>query len=740
MEVFMVQLGIYLREIIYFLRTTTLKNQYFADHALIHGVTDQYQEQLPVELNPYYRNLAGEYILLEESTLMNDQLIPNKKIYTRFNEMMYIISLDTLETIEFTKANLIAHPKTAVLYKIPSNYYFSLCNKYPDQHDLIKAIVYPIPSLIEATMAPNLSLLNYDATVLASNERDSLIGALISTLAYLRRRWDVKEYVYEELYSIEHQGIIWLILYLSLFVQRITNIRTNQTHPYHIWEYLQSKGLGDYRRILSIKQQLFLYRNINYLLKNKGTTNNLSLLIENLLTDYNIELRAKQIIQHTTELRESCTTTPAIVSSVAGSQVESDLQELIDGAQESLDSILLKAKENGLEPANEYLFAKSQLEQEKTFSRMPYTYLPTKLLELKRANESHRLSQIYAKFVAESILFRASENHLDFIVSFVPPDYPTPVSMPAKSALALLLYSVAKEQGMNYIKPPSIVQVEWPFKPIFPELPKTFKYRGTAYSVHHFLTPTGFSGMLEHQVPFATPNDMANVINDQAMCFLRQYLEWTKDAESKHTELLVKVYADRLYRGTIELNLLEDTTYDQWIKLDESLSSVINQIEHADDIKLAYANLSTAILDALYPYPSPYLEQSSTLDAARYTELRQLLVSLCSYNIAFLDTSGDTQQLTTTTGKTTLGSAGNFLQTNDYTLDMDSKIISKQRITNNFRTCLELALNSGVGSETTAHVEGWDIVHEAYISSELVQPLYVIEEHFHTEYITDIQP
>lgn len=312
--------------------------------------------------------------------------------------------------------------------------------------------------------------------------------------------------------------------------------------------------------------------------------------------------------------------------------------------------------------------------------------------------------------------------------------------MPAKSALALLLYSVAKEQGMNYIKPPSIVQVEWPFKPVFPELPKTFKYRGTAYSVHHFLTPTGFSGMLEHQVPFATPNDMANVINNQAMCFLRQYLEWTKDAESKHTELLVKVYADRLYRGTIELNLLEDTTYDQWIKLDESLSSVINQIEHADDIKLAYANLSTAILDALYPYPSPYLEESSTLDAVRYTELRKLLVSLCSYNIAFLDTSGDTQQLTTTTGKTTLGSAGNFLQTNDYTLDMDSKIISKQKITNNFRTCLELALNSGVGSETTAHVEGWDIVHEAYISSELVQPLYVIEEHFHTEYITDIQP
>ena len=315
----MVQLELYIKEPIDFLRTVTLKNSLFVDHILRNDVQPEYQDVIPDSLNPYYRHMNGEYILDGDTTVVNGKEIKNNEIYRRLDTMMYITSLDTQETVPFTKEMLKKHPKTASMYRIPGTYYSKLCEKYPQCTDLIKSIVYPISDINEAISADNFTLLQYDEDLLKSNERSSIIEALNRTLDMIRERWTVKEFTYEDMFAVVHQGIVWQLLYLTIFAQRILNIRTSKAHEFHIWNYLTSKGVGDYRDVMSLNQALFFYRNINYLLRNKGTQKNFSILIGALLKPLNVALYSKSIVQNTTIGSSSVSSDTSVKSRTIGS-------------------------------------------------------------------------------------------------------------------------------------------------------------------------------------------------------------------------------------------------------------------------------------------------------------------------------------------------------------------------------------------------------------------------------------
>ena len=265
----MVQLELYIREPINFLRTLTLKNSHFADLIWKNEVQPEYQDRLPTELNPYYRHARGEYILANDTTEVDGVQIPNQRIYRRFDEIIYIQSLDTQQQIPFTKETLAKHPKTASLYRIPNSYYTKLCESYPQYSDLIKSIVYPIQEEVwcprhqrmeTLETADNYTIFGYDEDMFQENERTSIYTAINTTLEMIRVRWDVKEFNYEDMFPIVHQGILWHLLYLVIFGQRILNIRTSKVHEFHIWNYLNSKGIGDYRDVITLNQALFLYR------------------------------------------------------------------------------------------------------------------------------------------------------------------------------------------------------------------------------------------------------------------------------------------------------------------------------------------------------------------------------------------------------------------------------------------------------------------------------------------------
>lgn len=711
----MVQLELYIREPINFLRTLTLKNSHFADLIWKNDVQPEYQDRLPTELNPYYRHAHGEYILADDTTEIDGVQIPNQRIYRRLDEMIYIQSLDTQQQVPFTKETLAKHPKTASLYRIPNSYYTKLCESYPQYSDLIKSIVYPIQEEVWCPRhqrmetfetADNFTIFGYDEDMFQENERTSIYTAIKTTLEMVRVRWDVKEFDYEDMFPIVHQGILWHLLYLAIFGQRILNIRTSKVHEFHIWSYLNSKGVGDYRDVLTLNQALFLYRNINYLLKNKGTQKNFSILIGALLKPMNVALYSKSIVQNVTRdtssaitsdvsrtttnvinpkmvvldqnklsssFSNTCKPYPQILSNVAGDdaiieQAEclvdntkhreygkavdivqrilnqykmgdgyTRVEEVNTGTIETTSITYDKEQESYLEYQDENLFDVSTNKQDYRFAVTPHTFLDSKAHEIDRNITSTLYNQVYAKFVQESILYRASEKDLNFSIIVTPPDTKVPLALDADQVVALLLYCACKEVGITLEKPPVAAEVMWPYKKEFPEIPEIFHYQGHKRYTQAYLTDYGFTDMIPYPLPLISTDDMASKIHSQAINFLHNFIEVHRSASSIHMEILLKVYQQRCVKGWIPLTLINNIQYTQFFRIVDGLADVIEQYDASVSPELEYSRFFDALMEQFYPVDTPLLLESETAMNEKYRRVKQFFVEMCSYNVTFFD-------------------------------------------------------------------------------------------------------
>lgn len=711
----MVQLELYIREPINFLRTLTLKNSHFADLIWKNDVQPEYQDRLPTELNPYYRHAHGEYILADDTTEIDGVQIPNQRIYRRLDEMIYIQSLDTQQQVPFTKETLAKHPKTASLYRIPNSYYTKLCESYPQYSDLIKSIVYPIQEEVWCPRhqrmetfetADNFTIFGYDEDMFQENERTSIYTAIKTTLEMVRVRWDVKEFDYEDMFPIVHQGILWHLLYLAIFGQRILNIRTSKVHEFHIWSYLNSKGVGDYRDVLTLNQALFLYRNINYLLKNKGTQKNFSILIGALLKPMNVALYSKSIVQNVTRdtssaitsdvsrtttnvinpkmvvldqnklsssFSNTCKPYPQILSNVAGDdaiieQAEclvdntkhreygkavdivqrilnqykmgdgyTRVEEVNTGTIETTSITYDKEQESYLEYQDENLFDVSTIKQDYRFAVTPHTFLDSKAHEIDRNITSTLYNQVYAKFVQESILYRASEKDLNFSIIVTPPDTKVPLALDADQVVALLLYCACKEVGITLEKPPVAAEVMWPYKKEFPEIPEIFHYQGHKRYTQAYLTDYGFTDMIPYPLPLISTDDMASKIHSQAINFLHNFIEVHRSASSIHMEILLKVYQQRCVKGWIPLTLINNIPYTQFFRIVDGLADVIEQYNSSVSPELKYSRFFDALMEQFYPVDTPLLLESETAMNEKYRRVKQFFVEMCSYNVTFFD-------------------------------------------------------------------------------------------------------
>lgn len=711
----MVQLELYIREPINFLRTLTLKNSHFADLIWKNDVQPEYQDRLPAEMNPYYRHAHGEYILADDTTEIDGVQIPNQRIYRRLDEMIYIQSLDTQQQVPFTKETLAKHPKTASLYRIPNSYYTKLCESYPQYSDLIKSIVYPIQEEVWCPRhqrmetfetADNFTIFGYDEDMFQENERTSIYTAIKTTLEMVRVRWDVKEFDYEDMFPIVHQGILWHLLYLAIFGQRILNIRTSKVHEFHIWSYLNSKGVGDYRDVLTLNQALFLYRNINYLLKNKGTQKNFSILIGALLKPMNVALYSKSIVQNVTRdtssaitsdvsrtttnvinpkmvvldqnklsssFSNTCKPYPQILSNVAGDdaiieQAEclvdntkhreygkavdivqrilnqykmgdgyTRVEEVNTGTIETTSITYDKEQESYLEYQDENLFDVSTIKQDYRFAVTPHTFLDSKAHEIDRNITSTLYNQVYAKFVQESILYRASEKDLNFSIIVTPPDTKVPLALDADQVVALLLYCACKEVGITLEKPPVAAEVMWPYKKEFPEIPEIFHYQGHKRYTQAYLTDYGFTDMIPYPLPLISTDDMASKIHSQAINFLHNFIEVHRSASSIHMEILLKVYQQRCVKGWIPLTLINNIPYTQFFRIVDGLADVIEQYNSSVSPELKYSRFFDALMEQFYPVDTPLLLESETAMNEKYRRVKQFFVEMCSYNVTFFD-------------------------------------------------------------------------------------------------------
>lgn len=334
---------------------------------------------------------AKEHFTMKCSQLIYDsdgdltKEVLNSDLFTNgFDEVMMITSLDTGEQIPFCLEMFYKdaacaagryddntglgensiHVKTLEAYRLPGRYFDLLCERYPKQVDLIKAIVYRVPvreisSLItikevenllrntgkfsdayitdlkrrypnqrdllrimcddlngskvlnsdeyfmarrtRIAKAKNFDLLAYDDSRLDSYERNDMREFVVKTLNIFRDRWAVNEYNFEENYAAVLWTVLWSTLPLACIARRYANAKTPNVSLSHMWDYLASKGLGEYRGYLSEKNVWFLYKNIEYLFQHQAQQKNLDILVDNILADYGLTLKSKTVVLETTD-------------------------------------------------------------------------------------------------------------------------------------------------------------------------------------------------------------------------------------------------------------------------------------------------------------------------------------------------------------------------------------------------------------------------------------------------------
>lgn len=228
----------------------------------------------------YYMNMAGEYHPLDED--------------------MYVISLDTTQTILFNRENILQHRATFKEYGMGSQYYTELVKKYPGQEDLIKGILSPI-DIDVSILAPDYTILSFDSYGVESSETN-LIPKLQDWCYQTADRWVVKDFgLTDELYHADILAKVLAFIPATIMDIRLANCRTYKAHSFHVWNHLESHGaLGQYKDYLTRTQVMWLYRNIEWVLNNAGKESTFMTLVEHLLTPRGIPL-GKYSVRHNTE-------------------------------------------------------------------------------------------------------------------------------------------------------------------------------------------------------------------------------------------------------------------------------------------------------------------------------------------------------------------------------------------------------------------------------------------------------
>lgn len=613
------QIEAYRKEIFDFLRTVTIKFEPFAylmgqEYMSEHGIIDPNGEW-----NPYYQNLAGQY--------------------SKNDTRMEVYSVETEGMVPFDRNLATKYPKTASLYKVTRTEYTILEEQYPENRGLIRTIAYPIADIQAAIEAENLTLLAYDDSLLDPNEKYDLVNCLKEFLSYMRERWWVYEYWYENMYAITFWALLWQQLPLVLLTRRFQNIRTPYVHTFHIWEYLKSRGMKDYRDVLTNQQSLWLYRNMEWVLGNQGKNETLIELADNLLEEISVSINYKDMYQETDTRWDEAKTTPNFIT-----------KGLLTGEQnnvETTEDLNSRLVESGLETENsaEYI---SQLEDK--LSRHPHNILPTKLLEFKKDPINTANEQFMCNFFLNSLAYRLSQNQLTFTVNFKDPYTGTGVECYAGDIVLLWSYALYKSVGQDPINIPQKFICYLPFKKdqvLIDNLRPSFWYNQHKYYIKNLVDLDWIAGLLAgywHPKAFTESDDWIDTLANQfrSLLSIRRYYEQSNDY--LFHKAMNSVFEDIRYRGNVTFNVTATKTYAEFFSTNAFLNEIISTYESLSDKDTLYNNLAAACFDALFPLTDVMLDEFvGTLRSMEtiYNSVRDLFIQLCSYNVTFLETERD---------------------------------------------------------------------------------------------------
>lgn len=668
-------LQIYEAQVIQFLKSCTIV---FSPMATLQN-TNLTNGGIAISDNPldykYYLNLSGQYFLNPADPY---NLISPNPLY---DTMMQIQSLDSKALVDFTTSMLASNPKTQAAYTIGSSYYNNLCQKYPTQVDLIKSILYPVDAET-AYNADDFTLLGWGEGYLEATEEEAIIQEINNFLTYASTAWYFPFLNYECYYTWTFWASLWQTLPNVIFAARLQNLQTSYVHSFHIWNYLMSRGISDYSDILTRQQALFLYRNINYLIENRGTQNNLIILVNNLLDSLAVGLVGKTIYMNTNtpipttswqptftatgspqlvpslssylaNSAEQCVWTPEFVSTIVPTN---DSQSLTIIPPESMTQITDELYAAGLEIDD----SASNIANLQTYiGNTTLNILPTKVLEIQKLGIDQKYGLVLINFIMDTWVSMVVSGLYTATLAITDPTTNIDISLDAKDALALYYYaSIASEYSYPQLYTPSdpttdrILPVNLPtiytpsaaFQYNISEanFPETFIFNGVTYIVNDYLSIANtIEGISYPTIAIDNSDDFSEFVSNQFLLLIN-LIRFSRTNGNYITQKMFISFMKQYVLQTTPYTytLSSSTTYTEWTNA-LNLTDLFTALNNNADPNTVWGNLGTTIISALIPWNTTVFNYfgftPSSIDD-QYDRIKELFVQLCSYNIAFLDT------------------------------------------------------------------------------------------------------
>lgn len=606
-----------------FLMTCTIKNEWLAD---TYNTNLESQGYVVDYDNPetwkYYLNLQGRYHELDE--------------------IIMIVSRDTQTEIQFDYPTLITHPRTRAAYRPGMPDFTRLCKKYPNHTDFIKNVLFPVEDVSTAISAQNLTLLNWGIGYLEETEIQSVIAGMTKFLDYVYTRWYMDWMSYETYYQPAFWASLWQHLFAKISTIRIENMHTASAHTFHVWEYLTSMGIGDYRDILTRRQAMFLYRNMRYILKHRGEQANLILLVNRLLEEQSVAMVNKVIWQQTLDGTDECRWIPELLSEPIKTDLEKSLTPISpQTVQETMLQLNLIDMEHNVSLTN---VDKVTREISATISNR----LRTKLLEIQPVALDRKYAELLDNFIVDNLTYMVQNDR--YSQQFVYQDTQTGIrlQLSAKDTLAFLYYIIWKTNGETAVNLPTVYN---PLIGVFKDtadlsaLSKYTTYKGVPYPVSSF---TDIDNFIENAAPkstYVTSTEFATSIGTMFEAMVRMIETIRAEGLALGVRVLQNFKAETLHLDTYALSLSAHTTYADWFADADHIEAadLVAAYDALDsDLALSlYSDITDAMMAQLIPTNNNevinrymYSQESSVF----YGRISELFVQLCSYNVLFLDT------------------------------------------------------------------------------------------------------
>ncbi len=379
----------------------------------------------------YYLNMAGEY--------------------HRADKVMTVTSLDTLQTIEFTKENLTIHRTTKREYQVGGQFYKELLRRFPEQEKLINGIINPVDIMaVKPWERPDGSIIWYNSDLVEFNEVN-LIPELELWCQRAYIRWYIPLYAYtENLYAAFVYGSLVANIPNQIHAIRLSNCKTERAHTFHIRMYLASHGkLDTFIDNLTKKQQLYLYRNILRLNRHAGKQETHDELVQHVLTERGLPLAQWDIRHNISEQPNEILPKAEMYRTQINFGVESS------GADTRSIGRMLEA-EAPLARDNAKVQAQAEIDITAEIQGSRFNDLPTKILESSVIDMSDATPYTLSDALLNHWMYWSHSGRYTTFLAVADPKTGTSMRIQAKEAFLLWLWAYNKARGVDLPRLPRI--------------------------------------------------------------------------------------------------------------------------------------------------------------------------------------------------------------------------------------------------------------------------------------------